>query len=124
MTLLIANKCNINITCVLGSTPLIVAAHSNEMTTVRALVEAGADTTIRNKQKMTAAQTAAERDCCDVTEYLNHTIRFCSSACDGKGKLHCLKGRSLRAIERDLIENGLFVNHVQQRLLQFSVGQW
>ena len=121
--LLIEHNANINASTVHGDTPLIDAARNNNMASVCALVEAGADTTLRNKHKMTAAQRAAERGNHAIVEYLTRTIRFHSSTRDRKGQLHRIKGRSTRAIERDLKGNCLFVNHVLHRLRHFCMGK-
>ena len=56
--LLLENKCNLNVTTKYGDTPLILAARFDNMDTVRALVEAGCDITIRGKGSKTAAEWA------------------------------------------------------------------
>ena len=64
------NKCNINVTDKEGNTPLIEAAWDNNMDTVRALVEAGCDITIRNKKGKTAAEIDKENGKHAIAEYL------------------------------------------------------
>ena len=56
--LLLENKCNINITTNIEDTPLILAAYHDKMDTVRALVEAGCDISIRGEKNKTAAEQA------------------------------------------------------------------
>ena len=58
--LLLENKCNLNVTDKKGDTPLIYAAYWNKMDTVRALVEAGCDITIRGFENKTAAEWAKD----------------------------------------------------------------
>ena len=58
LILLLEKKCNINVTTKVGTTPLIYAALHNKMDTVRALVEAGCDITIRGNENKTAAEQA------------------------------------------------------------------
>ena len=68
--LLLKNKCNLNVTTKKGDTPLILAAYDNKMDTVRALVEAGCDITIRCHQNKTAAEWAKEKGYPAIAEYL------------------------------------------------------
>ena len=69
--LLLKNKCNLNVTDEFGDTPLISAAKYNDMDTVRALVEAGCDITIRQENK-TAAEWAKENGYHAIAEYLTN----------------------------------------------------
>ena len=124
--LLIEKKAKINITNKHGDTALCRAAYHNQMNTVRALVEAGADTTIRNGMGMVAATRAKNRGHQAVAEYLTNDaphIRFHSSARDENGQLHCTKGRSLRAIERDFKGKTVFVKHMLHRLKHMCTGK-
>ena len=71
--LLLENKCNLNVTDNGGDTPLIYAAWHNKMDTVRALVEAGCDITIRGSEKRTAAERAnIDRGTGPIAEYLTN----------------------------------------------------
>ena len=70
--LLLENKCDANITGNLGDTPLILAANRNKMDTVRALVEAGCDITIRGEGNKTAADWAKQQGHHDLAEYLTN----------------------------------------------------
>ena len=70
--LLLENKCNLNITDRRGNTPLILAAINNKMDTVRALVEAGCDITIRGEGNKTAADWAKQQGHHDLAEYLTN----------------------------------------------------
>lgn len=124
--LLIKHKANVDITTKCGDTPLILAAYANRMSTVRALVEAGADTTIRDGMSETAAHWAKVYRYDAVAEYLATEaprIRFHQLAQDESGQLSRAKGRSSRAIWRDLKENSGFVNHTLQRLEHFCIGK-
>ena len=85
---LVESKCDVNITDENGNTPLILAAHIGSMPVVRALVNAGADTTSRSKMAImryawerrtegmritaekTAAECATECDNQEIAEYL------------------------------------------------------
>ena len=127
MKLLIENKANINITDKQGDTPLIDAAYyCAQMAAVCKLVEAGADITIRGYYDMTAADWAQGMSNYTVAKYLVTQaphIRFRPSLRKESGELHRVKGRSLRAIERDLKENASFVNHMLHRLNHFCIGK-
>ncbi len=68
--LLLENKCNTNVINKYGNTPLIFAALANKMDTVRALVEAGCDITIRNGWDKTAAECAETCGYHAIAEYL------------------------------------------------------
>ena len=119
LKLLIEHKADLNITTNRGQTSLILAAIRNQMATVRTLVEAGADISIRGCGNKTAAERAEEMGYHTIVEYLNTKaaeMRFHASARNDRGQLHRYKGRSLRAIQRDLKENGVFVNHMLLRL--------
>ena len=70
--LLLENKCNLNVTNKYGNTPLILAASWNKMDTVRALVEAGCDITIRGDKNKTAAEWAKEYGKHAIAEYLTN----------------------------------------------------
>ena len=70
--LLHENKCNLNITDKNGDTPLIWAAWDNNMDTVRALVEAGCDITIRGYGNKTAAEQAKQIGHHAIAEYLTN----------------------------------------------------
>ena len=70
--LLLENKCNPNITNKYGNTPLMEAAYNNKMDTVRALVEAGCDITIRGDGNMTAAEWAKQEGHDVLAEYLTN----------------------------------------------------
>lgn len=118
-TLFIESKANINIASNAGNTPLILAARYNRMDIVRALIDAGADITIRDRQNLTAVKRAKAKGNYAIVEYLDHTIRFHSSAQDRNGRLCRIKGRSLRAIERDLKDIANFDDHMLHRLRRF-----
>lgn len=124
--LFIELKANLNITDRLGDTALILAAYRNKERIVCLLVEAGADIRIRCKTEKNAADWAKMRGNDDISRYLTNrapTIRFHHSFRDENGKLCLAKGRSLRAVERDLKENGVFVSHVLFRLMHFCVAK-
>ncbi len=121
--LLIEHKANLNIRNKQRNTPLIFAAYGNNMAVVHALVEAGADTTILGFQNRTAAEWAKTWRHHAIVQYLNHDIRFLSSARSDGTQLCCVKGRSLRAIQRDLKENSIFVSHMLHRLNHFCTGE-
>ena len=70
--LLHENQCKLNVTSKKGNTPLIEAAYYNQMDTVRALVEAGCDITIRNKKGKTAAESADYGRGGPIAEYLTN----------------------------------------------------
>ena len=70
--LLLENKCNLNVTGKERDTPLIWAAYNNKMDTVRALVEAGCDITIRGEKNKTAAEWAKRRGHSAIAEYLTN----------------------------------------------------
>jgi len=70
--LLHENKCNLNVTDEDGDTPLIYAARNNKMDTVRALVEAGCDITIRGEENKTAAEWAKKKGNDAIAEYLTN----------------------------------------------------
>ena len=123
--LLIEHRANVNIVDVLGNTPLIVATYNNKMGSIRALVEAGADTTILGENNKSAIEWAKAHGYDIISKYLSNEaprIRFNESACNESGQLYRVKGRSLRAIARDLKENGVFVNHMLHRLKQFCIA--
>ena len=122
--LLHENKCNLNVTTWGGDTPLIIAALNNQMDIVRALVEAGCDITIRGYKNRTAAEGAKKNGYAAIACYLNHAIRFHSSARGESGQLRRAKGRSMRAIERGLKENGMFCDHLLRRLKQFCTSEY
>ena len=85
MMLLLENKCDINITNKAPRTPLILAAVWNKMDTVRALVEAGCDITIRGDKNKTAAKWAKQRGYPAIAKYLTYEApltHFYSSARD------------------------------------------
>ena len=73
--LLLENKCNPNVTYENGDTPLIYAALSNKMDTVRALVEGGCDITIRGRENKTAAERARQYRYHAIAEYLTNEAR-------------------------------------------------
>ena len=92
------------------------------MGSIRALVEAGADTTILGENNKSAIEWAKSHGYDVISQYLSveaPRIRFDESACNESGQLYRVKGRSLRAIARDLKENGVLVNHMLHRLKQF-----
>ena len=120
--LFIKHKANLDATNREGTTPLIFAADGNHMSIVRALVQAGANISIHGFKNKTAAMQAAEQGHHTIVEYLNHTIRFLPSTKDNSGQLHRVKGRSLRAIDRDLKESGIFANHLLYRLKQLCTS--
>ena len=124
--LLLENKCHINVTNMWGNTPLIDAAYGNKMDTVRALVEAGCDITIRGDEGKTAAERAKEEGKHAIAEYLTNEaprIRFHSSARDESGQLHRVKGRCKRSLTRDLKEIAGFDDHMLHKLEQFCTGR-
>ncbi len=112
--LLVANKADLNIQDRFTNTPLIWAAQKNHVATVHALVEASADTTICGFNKWTAAEWANTWGHHTVAKYLD-TVRFHSSAVDDSGQLYRAKGRSMRAIDRDLKEIANFDDSVKLR---------
>ena len=57
-----------------GSTPLMLAAQYGRFETVRLLLEAGADITIRNQRGLNAVDFAALRDNPDVKRYLHEAL--------------------------------------------------
>ena len=75
VTLLLDNKCNLNVTDKSGDTPLILAAYYTKMDIVRALVEAGCDITIRGDKNKTAAELAKQRGHHALAEYLTNEAR-------------------------------------------------
>ena len=105
-----------------GYTPLISAAENNHMDTVRALVEAGCDITIRGNGNKTAAEWAKQMGHHAIAEYLNE-IRFHSSARNERGQLHHIKGRGKRSVNRDLKEIAGFDDHMLHKLAQFCTGR-
>ena len=119
--LLLENKCNLNITNEHGNTPLILAARNNRMDTVRALVEAGCDITIRGKGNKTAAERAKERGHHAIEEYLRN-IRFLPSSDDESDKPHGARGGATRAIRRDLQETGLLPAGPLSIIKEFATG--
>lgn len=124
--LILEHKGDINARERIGNSPLISAALGNHMVTVRLLIEAGADTRIRGYFNETASQLALRHGHRAVAEYLNNQapqIRFYASALDDKGQFYRAKGRSLRAINRDLKENGGFSDHMLHRLKHFCTGK-
>ena len=124
--MLIKHKANLNISEKHGDTPLIVAASHNRLVAVRALVEASADISIRNADNKTAAERAKSRGYYTLARYLiteAPQIRFYQSAQDNNGQLQRVRGRSMRAIERDLKESDIFVSHVLHRLTHFCKGK-
>ncbi len=124
--MLIKHKANLNISEKDGDTPLIVAASHNRLVAVRALVEASADISIRNADNKTAAERAKSRGYYTLARYLTTEapqIRFHQSAQDNNGQLQRVRGRSMRAIERDLKESDTFVSHVLHRLTHFCKGK-
>ena len=131
--LLIESKCDVDITDDFSRTPLHYAALGNMLASTRALVEAGADLTMLDYEGKTAEALATETakllatDCNGaVVEYLINDaphIRFHPSAQDKSCQPHRIKGRSHRAIQRDLKENYIFCDHVLHRLNHFCTGK-
>lgn len=122
LRLLIEHKANLNIADKCGWTPLILASRTNRMAIVHTLVEAGADTRVRGNNNKTAAEHAKQSNCHHIAEYLDDgasKIRFHSSTQSASGQLNRVKGRSLRAIERDLKESCIFDDHMLLRLRHF-----
>jgi ankyrin repeat protein len=60
--LLIASKANLDSPSPSGITPLMIAAREGMEATVAVLLEAGADTTLRNNEALTAGQIAERAD--------------------------------------------------------------
>ncbi len=110
--LLLENKCNLNVTDNDGNTPFMYAAWNNKLDTVRALVEAGCDITIRGENNMTAAEWADQHGYNDIAEYLategprvQRFILHPSSDGDRKRRpKHA--GAATRAILRDIYSTG------------------
>ena len=75
--LLLEIKCNLNATDKFEDTPLILTASNDKMDTVRALVEAGCDITIRGEKNKTAAEWAKEKGRHAIAEYLTNEARVC-----------------------------------------------
>ena len=121
--LLLENKCNLNATDKYGNTALIYAAKCNNMDTVRALVEAGCDITIRCNKNKTAAEWAKKKGHHAIAEYLTNEIRFHSSARNERGQLHHIKGRGKRSFNRDLKEIAGFDDHMLHKLTQLCTGR-
>ena len=124
--LLLKNECNLNITTKKGDTALIVAASYNKMDTVRALVEAGCDITIRGFENKTAAEWAKDKGNHAIAEYLATEapfVRFAPSARDESGQLHRVKGRATRAIKRDLFETGKLPSGPLSIIQEFATGK-
>lgn len=122
MMLLIDHKADIDIIDDWGESPLYYAARRNRVSTVRALVEAGANINIRGHKNKTAAERAKEKGYHALSDYLTTEalhIRFHVTVCKESGELHRAKGRSLRAIERDLKETTKFDDHMLHRLSHF-----
>ena len=105
-----------------GGTPLIIAASMNNMTTVRALVESGADTTIRGDENKTAAEWAKQEGHDPIAAYLN-TVRFQPSARNESGELYKEQGRAERAATRDLVDIAGFDRDMMGLLDQFCTGK-
>lgn len=119
--LLIERKANLDLATKTGHTPLMCAAYNGSMDAVLCLVESGADINMRDpKEGKTAAEHAyygTGRS--SIAEYLNtraQQIRFSRFVRDRNNRLCRVKGRSLRAIERDLNESGAFDDHMLHRL--------
>ena len=96
------------------------------MASVRALVEAGANATIRGEKDNTAIEWAKEMKNDAIVEYLTKDapkVRFGPYIWNTSGQPHRVKGRSLRAIERDLKEKGGFVKHILHRLKHLCIGK-
>ena len=107
-----------------GDTPLIYAARNRQMASVVALLEAGADTTIRCRYlKKTAAEWAREEGWNAIADCINHGLRFHKYIRVEDCQLHQVKGRAVRAIERDLKVSGVFVSHILHRLNHFCTGK-
>ncbi len=119
--LLLENKCNLNITHKYGNTPLIWAARNNKMDTVRALVEAGCDITIRGYRNMTAAEFAKDLGYHAISEYLRN-IRFLPSSDDESDKPHGARGGATRAMRRDLLQTGLLPAGPLSIIKEFATG--
>ena len=125
--LLLENKCDVNITNKCGNTPLIYAALHNNMDTVRALVEAGCDITIRDNgyKNKTAAERAREKGNDAIAEYLTTEaplIRFLPSADDENDKPHSARGMAARAMQRDLLQTGLLPAGPLTIIKEFATG--
>ena len=104
-----------------GDTPLIIAAYYNHMTTVRLLVESGADTTIRGDENKTAAEWAKQAGTHPaIAEYLD-TVRFQPSARNESGELYKVQGRAERAATRDLVDIAGFDRDMMGLLNQFCI---
>ena len=109
-----------------GCTPLITAASMNNMTTIRTLVESGADTRIRGDENKTAAEWARQEGHDAVAEYLVNDaprIRFHPSARNERGELCGAKGRAKRAATRDLVDIAGFDRDMMGLLNQFCTGK-
>ena len=119
--LLLENKCNLNVTDKLGSTPLIYAARLNKRKNVRALVEAGCDITIHGRGNRTATDTAKAFGRHAIEEYLR-SIRFLPSSDDESDKPHGARGGATRAIRRDLQETGLLPTGPLSLIKEFATG--
>ena len=119
--LLLDNKCNPSVTNKDGDTPLIHAAHYNRMDTVRALVEAGCDITIRGSENKTAVQVAKEEGHHAIEMYLR-SIRFLPSADDESDEPRRAQGMAVRALQRDLLRTGLLPAGPLDIIKEFAMG--
>ena len=106
-------------------TPLIYAAMEGRFPVVKLLVEAGADTTIREKitgeERYTAAQYAREKGHNDIADYLNKEAprvqRFLPSRNEG------IEGGAIRALKRDLLSTGLLPVGPLVIIQEFAIGE-
>ena len=130
--MLIKYKADLDIIDEIGNTPLIYATRFNKMAIVRELVEAGADMRIRGEGNKTAADWARRFDSrfsssrSAIADYLINEaprLRFHPSARIKRGQLNRVKGRSLRAVERDLKDVSRFDDHMLYRLGLFCTGK-
>ena len=80
--LLIQSKAKVNITDKFGDTPLILAARSNRLETVRDLVKAGAYTRMRGKKYKIACMWAREYKHDSVADYLTNGAKLYDASRD------------------------------------------
>ena len=127
--LLIDRGADVNVIAGNNFTPLIAAASTyagRSEEAARLLVEEGeAVTTVRDTWNADAADWFAHHRNWAMVRYLRSLpkcIRFCSTAHDENGRLHRVKGRAKRAVERDLGETGLLPTGPLSIIKEFATG--
>lgn len=125
LTRLIEKKANLDTINEKGNTPLAEAVVWREMSCIRALVEAGADVAIPNKNDKTAAVLARHEGQHAIEKFLTRSllIRFDPSDRDESGQLARAKGRATRAMERDLLATGMLPVGPVSIIKEFATGR-